>query len=161
GAYERACDDYTRALELAPNNAAYLNNRGFAHYALGAVDAALADYDAAIALDAGVAPFFNNRALALRARALGAAGAAGAPLPVAMPHADVVAALADHERALSLDPRSSRTRLSRALTRVVAGEPHESVLADLRLACMPTADADSTAAAANSSSTAASSRLRL
>src|SRR5262249_22419075 len=49
--YDRALADYDRAIELDPNEAIPLNNRGSAYYQIGQADRAMDDFNAAIKLD--------------------------------------------------------------------------------------------------------------
>lgn len=59
-----AIDDYNRAVQLFPENAAVYNNRGNTLLALGLVKEAVKDFDRAILLAPGYAAAFNNRAAA-------------------------------------------------------------------------------------------------
>ena len=52
---------YDRALELAPNYAAALSNRGNVHAALGDMDRAFADHDRAVGLDPDYVAALHNR----------------------------------------------------------------------------------------------------
>jgi tetratricopeptide (TPR) repeat protein len=58
---EDALGDFTKAIELEPDNAVYYHNRGFCLRNLDRYDAAIADYTRAIELDDSDANFFNNR----------------------------------------------------------------------------------------------------
>ena len=51
GDYDRAIDDYSRAIYLNAGNAWPYNNRGLAHAHKGAYDQAIADYTKAIELE--------------------------------------------------------------------------------------------------------------
>ena len=55
GEYEKAVTSYTRAVNLAPENAIFLNNRAAAHLALRNLPAALADARASVAKEASFA----------------------------------------------------------------------------------------------------------
>lgn len=61
GLFDRAVDDYTRALELDPANAAAYNNRGYAWRKLGRYDAAVADYTRSLELEPDNIKTLNNR----------------------------------------------------------------------------------------------------
>jgi tetratricopeptide (TPR) repeat protein len=50
-AQQSAIPDCNEALRLKPNNASFLDSRGFAYFGLGQLDAAVADYDAALRRD--------------------------------------------------------------------------------------------------------------
>jgi tetratricopeptide (TPR) repeat protein len=58
---EEALVDFTKAIELEPDNAVYFHNRGFCLRNLDRYDAAVADYSRAIEIDDSDANFFNNR----------------------------------------------------------------------------------------------------
>jgi tetratricopeptide (TPR) repeat protein len=60
--YDRAIDDYNRAIELNPKNAHAYYNRGVAYQSKGDYDRALADYNKAIELDSKNAAAYNSRA---------------------------------------------------------------------------------------------------
>ena len=65
GEYDKAIADYTRAIELKPDDAVDYNNRGNAWRSKGEYDKAIADYIRAIELDAGYTAAYTNRALTL------------------------------------------------------------------------------------------------
>jgi len=48
---ERSIEDYDKAIDLDPNDAAAYNNRGFSYRRLGQNERAIEDYDEAIKLD--------------------------------------------------------------------------------------------------------------
>ena len=68
GQFERAIEDYTMVIELAPDSdpdfAAYYLNRGNAHYKLGQFERAIEDYTMVIEIIPSVGTFYANRALA-------------------------------------------------------------------------------------------------
>ena len=65
GEYDRALQDYERAIHLNPDNANAYNNRGVIYRIKGDYDRAIADYSEAIWLKSGDYPAaFYNRALA-------------------------------------------------------------------------------------------------
>ena len=62
--YERALENYTTAIGLAPDFAAAYNNRGVIHGRKGAYESAIADYSAAIRLAPDDVTAYENRAIA-------------------------------------------------------------------------------------------------
>ena len=62
--YDRALEDYTTAIGLAPDFAAAYNNRGVIHGRKGAYESAIADYSAAIRLAPDDVTAHENRARA-------------------------------------------------------------------------------------------------
>src|SRR5216684_4109467 len=66
GWYDRAIQDYDRAIRLDPAMAFAFSNRGNAYASRGELDRAIQDYDEAIRLDPSNAPAFNNRGYAHR-----------------------------------------------------------------------------------------------
>lgn len=61
--YERALEDYSRAIQLLPGYAAALNNRGIVYALRGEYDEALADFNAVLADDSSFVVALNNRAV--------------------------------------------------------------------------------------------------
>jgi tetratricopeptide (TPR) repeat protein len=86
GNYQAAVADYTRAIELDPNDEVIVNSRGVAYYNLEEYDLALADYNRAIELDPNYVNAHNNRGIIYRN----------------LEEYDL--ALADYTRAIELDP---------------------------------------------------------
>ena len=62
--YERALENYTTAIGLAPDFAAAYNNRGVIHGRKGVYESAIADYSAAIRLAPDDVTAYENRAIA-------------------------------------------------------------------------------------------------
>ena len=60
--------DYTKAIELNPNNAEVYYNRGGVYRGKGDYDCALADYTKAIELNPNDAEIYNNRGIVERIR---------------------------------------------------------------------------------------------
>ena len=60
---EATVSDYSRVLELVPEDAEAFNNRGLAFDDLGEYELALEDYGCAISLRPGFSESFNNRGL--------------------------------------------------------------------------------------------------
>ncbi len=61
GDYDAAIRDYTKAIEIDPNNADTFSNRGAAYYTEKDYDTAIRDFDKAIELDSELARAFYNR----------------------------------------------------------------------------------------------------
>ena len=64
GRYDRAIEDYNKAIALDQNDAKAYYNRGVAYDGKGQYDGAIEDYNKAIALDPNLADAYNNRGLA-------------------------------------------------------------------------------------------------
>jgi tetratricopeptide (TPR) repeat protein len=64
--YQRAIEDYNRAIDLNPAYAPIYNNRGNAYGALGDNTSAIKDYDQAIAIDPRYAQAYGNRGIAYK-----------------------------------------------------------------------------------------------
>lgn len=62
--FQRALEDYTRAVELAPNNADYRFNQGNACLSLKNYPRAIKNYEEAISLNPEVADYHNNLGMA-------------------------------------------------------------------------------------------------
>lgn len=93
GRYAEAIVDFTKAIEVMPNEAviAY-NNRGYAYWLLGKPKDALNDYDKAIALDPEYSPAYLNRATVYKS--LG----------------NLVKAMADLKSVLHMDPQNGAAK---------------------------------------------------
>jgi serine/threonine protein kinase/Flp pilus assembly protein TadD len=134
GNYDAAIADFTRALELVPDQAAVLNDRGIAHFLKGGAgsnDAAIRDYDAAIRADPRHAEALNNRAWVALQTGRAAAALTDANRSIELMPANGYAydtrghifealgrrddAIRDYERAIAIDPsqESSRAALAR------------------------------------------------
>ena len=66
GQYQRAIQDYDKAIRLNPKYADAYNNRGAAYSGLGQYQRAMQDYDKAIQMWAPKASYYNNRSVAYR-----------------------------------------------------------------------------------------------
>ena len=64
GHYDRAIEDFNKAISINPNYAGAYNNRGNAYYKKGQYDRAIEDYNKAIALDPNDALAYTNRGAA-------------------------------------------------------------------------------------------------
>lgn len=104
-----ALDDYNRALQLFPENAAAYNNRGSLLIAIGLASEAIKDFDRAILLVPGYAPAYGNRATA--AFQLGNLGEA----------------LADYTRAIALAPSNASAISGRGYVLLTSGRPHAAI----------------------------------
>lgn len=62
-AYDEALEDYTRALEIAPNRADVYNNRAIVHYAQNDYDEAITDLTRALEIDPNYIDALSNRAV--------------------------------------------------------------------------------------------------
>lgn len=61
GVLDRAVADFTRAIDLEPNNAVYCHNRGYCYRNMGEYAKAVADYSKAIEVNPWNCAAFNNR----------------------------------------------------------------------------------------------------
>jgi len=68
--YDRAIDDYNKAIRLDTKYAVGFNNRGIAYLRKGRIDRAIEDFDEAIRLNPKYAMAFVNRAIAHQEKAL-------------------------------------------------------------------------------------------
>jgi tetratricopeptide (TPR) repeat protein len=93
--YERAIEDFGRAIELNPEDATAYHNRGSTYGDLQEYEQAIEDYDRAIELNPEYATAYNNRGLAY------------AHLQ------EYERAIEDYGRAIELDPEDARPYLSR------------------------------------------------
>ena len=62
--YDRAIEDYNKAIALDQNRAMAYNNRGRVYYYKGQYERAIEDYNKAIVLDPNYADAYNKRGLA-------------------------------------------------------------------------------------------------
>lgn len=105
GDWDGAIADFTKAIQLKPNDASAYNNRGRARNATGDVEGAGADYAKAIELNPKYAWAWHNRGcLRYDAR-------------------DFTAASADFRKALECDSSNDYARFRLCLTRAWLGEP--------------------------------------
>ena len=100
----KAIDDYTRAIELNPNNTLPYVNRGVSNHRLGRLDNALKDYDTAIALDPKLAKAYSNRS------------------HVYYDKKDFPRALDDANRAVVLDPTLAEAYLNLGNAQLAGGD---------------------------------------
>ncbi|NQE05854.1 Photosystem I assembly protein Ycf3 [ANME-1 cluster archaeon GoMg1] len=61
--YERAIEDFNKAIELNPNLAVAYNNRGFAYHELKQYERAIEDHNKAIELNPNLSMAYNNRGI--------------------------------------------------------------------------------------------------
>jgi tetratricopeptide (TPR) repeat protein len=130
GAVDQAIEDYSNAIRIRPDEAAY-SNRGNAYFEKGDLDRAIADHDSALKLNPTSSTIYLNRGVAH--------GAKG----------DLSRALADLTDAVRLDPSHARAYYARGVTYQELGDPAKA-LADLREAMRfaPAGDASREKAAA-------------
>lgn len=106
GKYDLAIRDLDRAIAIEPNNPVALYNRGYAYFAKGEYDKAIGDYSKAIEVDPNMGIAYNNRCLTR-----------------AISGKDLVAALADCDQALKLNPLNLDTRDTRGFIYLKLGDP--------------------------------------
>ena len=104
--HKAAIDDFNRAVQLAPENAAVYNNRGNVLLALGLAKEALKDFDRAIVLAPGYAAAYNNRAQS--------------QMKLGQPEV----ALADFSRAIQLMPTNAAPLNGRGRAQLALGRPY-------------------------------------
>jgi tetratricopeptide (TPR) repeat protein len=61
GNYDAAIIDYSRAIEIDPNDSAFFYNRGLAYYKKGENEAAIDNYNKALEIDPNNVDAFNSR----------------------------------------------------------------------------------------------------
>ncbi|MXZ87440.1 MAG: tetratricopeptide repeat protein [Dehalococcoidia bacterium] len=147
GEHGLAIEDFDRAIALDPDSAGLYEDRGRSRVDLGDLEGAIGDFDRAIELDPETAnPFLPRGCVhtalgeprkALedlnRAIELAADGAPG--LPLAYHHRGIALrrllewerAAEDFDRAVTLDPSSTRARYGRAAARINEGQLLEAV----------------------------------
>jgi Flp pilus assembly protein TadD len=132
GDYNRAIDEYSRAIELEPKQAGYYNLRGVSYSARNDHDQAIADYSAAIKLEPGNAVMHCNRGVSYyRKRDYGRARAdigRGIDLDpnnafcvnglgnVYLDNGEYDRAIAEYTRAIALDSKKAAYYANRALS---------------------------------------------
>ncbi len=104
----KAITDYSKALALAPHNAAVAYNRGNAHFCLHHYDKAIADYSLALDIDVGNAKAFNNRGAAWFKKG------------------NLQSALANFSLAINLDPEDPDIFLNRGKVYEALGAPEKA-----------------------------------
>jgi tetratricopeptide (TPR) repeat protein len=140
---EDALASFTRALELAPDDADTLIARGNTYYDMKSFAAALADYERALSLRPDAAPIHNNRGNALRELGRGAEAleAFGRALALKPGYAEAYnnrgnaqlelnrpsAALADYDRALALKPDYADALVNRGSALRYLNRPDDAI----------------------------------
>lgn len=109
GRTRQAFDDFNRAVQLFPENAAVYNNRGNLLLALGHTAEAVKDFDRALTLAPGYAAAYNNRAGA------------------ALSRGDFQTAIRDYSRAVKLMPDSAAALSGRGTANLELGRPHAAI----------------------------------
>jgi len=115
GDYEKAISDFTKAIELSPENSETYNNRGFAYMNKGYYDEALADFNKAIEINPKYSKAYNNRGLSYYNKKL------------------YDEAISDFNKAIELDPKYSKAYNNRGLTYKEKGI-YDKALADYNIA---------------------------
>lgn len=107
--HKEAIEDFNRAIQLFPENAAAYNNRGNVLLGLGAIREAMKDFDRALLLAPGYAAAYSNRA--------------GAYMKIGQ----VDRAIADYSKAIELTPASAAALNGRGRAQLAAGRPHSAI----------------------------------
>ena len=106
--FDRALDDFDKAVQLDPNCANSYNNRGTAWYQKGDFDKALDDFDKAVQLNPNFAVAYNNRGAAWYQKG------------------DFDKALADSTKAIQLNPNFAVAYYYRGSTHLKLGHGKEA-----------------------------------
>ncbi len=106
GEQDLAIDDFDAAIAIRGDDPLTFYNRGYAYFALGHYQAAIVDYGTALSLDPNMGLAYNNRCLVKTI--LGT---------------DLVAALADCDKALKLMPINRDVRETRGFIYLKLGDP--------------------------------------
>lgn len=96
GNYEQAIEDYTRAIELKPDDARSYDNRGLTHQKIGDYSLAINDFTTAVAINPSYAKGYVDRG------------------DLRWEQGDLVNAADDYTRAISIDPDAKDLYLNRA-----------------------------------------------
>ena len=104
GEYDRALEDYDRAILLNPSFANAYNNRGVIYRLKGEYDRAIKDYDEAIWLDSNVPASFYNRGIAYSEKQ------------------DYDHALGDFDVVLRFNPKNALALYARGIVRLNIGD---------------------------------------
>ena len=106
GQADLAIRDLNAAIAIQPNDPLSFYDRGYAHFAKRNYEMAIVDYSTAIALEPNMGLAYNNRCLTRT-----------------IVGQDLVAALADCDRALKLMPYNLEVRVTRGFTYLKLGDP--------------------------------------
>jgi tetratricopeptide (TPR) repeat protein len=105
----------TQAIQENPQDGTAYNLRGLRHYARGDLDSALADYTKRVELEPKNPDAYDRRGLLYQAKAMRETSAAQPTLAATMAAAKhLERALADHDRAIELDPKYASAYMNRA-----------------------------------------------
>lgn len=99
-----AIDDFTKTIELSPNDKEAYHGRGMLRQEQGDLDAAIADYDKAIEIDPQFTNAYIDRGNAWATKK------------------DYDRSIADSTRAIELDPKNTLARRNRAVARKAKGD---------------------------------------
>ena len=116
GNYQGAIADYTKAIEINPQNATAYNNRGSAKDDLGDYQGAIDDYDKAIEINPQNADAYNNR------------GVAKGNLE------DYQGAIADYTKAIEIDPQHANAYGNRGFSKGVGFQDSDGACSDFKKA---------------------------
>ena len=111
GEFDRAIQDYDKAIKLNPKDGWAYNNRGIAYRKKGEFDRALRDYDMAIKLNPKDADIYNNRGIAYAKKG------------------EFDRAITDYDKAIRLDPKDALTYKNRGTAYGIKGE-YDRAIAD-------------------------------
>jgi len=112
--YEEAIEDYSKAIELNPNDAEAYNNRGTAYDELQHQEEAIGDYSKAIELDPNDAEAYNNRGNAYGE----------------LQHQEE--AIGDYNKAIELNPNLAVAYLNRGVTQLQTNEDLDKAIDDFK-----------------------------
>ena len=90
GEYDRAIQDFTKAIQINPKDAEAYNNRGFAYEKKGEYDRAIQDFDKAIQINPKHARAYNNRGFAYEK------------------NGEYDKAIQDYDKAIQINPKDAR-----------------------------------------------------
>ena len=107
--YYGAIADYTKAIELVPNDALAYYNRGLSKDILGDISGAMADYNKAIELDPNDADFYSNRG--------------GIKLDLE----DYYGAISDYSKVIELNPNDADAYYNRGISKFDLGDYYGAI----------------------------------
>ena len=110
--YDRALDDYNRAIQLKPDYAEAFNGRGLAYYGKKEYEQAIQDYSQAILLKHDYAEAFNNRGLACLAT---------------REYSNMRKAMADFDQAIELEPHYAEAFFNRGNAHAEEGQFKDAI----------------------------------
>jgi len=108
GEYDKAVNDFNKALEIDPNSKFDYHNRGAALGKIGKTDDAILDFNKAIKIDQNYGEAYYNRGIAY------------------MQKDDLERAISDFDRAIKIDPDNTGARFKRAVAYLIKKEYDKS-----------------------------------